>query len=74
MERRRDKSCQHPNCPRKRRPEFCHCTYCDKSFCIVHRLPETHDCDNEAGIRCKAALAKKLKEEAVPESRRLEDI
>ena len=21
-----------------------HCNYCDMCFCVVHRLPETHNC------------------------------
>lgn len=43
------------------------CSYCKKHYCLVHRLPEDHLCNNLNEIKQKQQqiLMEKLKKEAI---------
>ena len=44
-----------------------HCAYCDSNYCLAHRLPEQHTCEQQekCNITAKDLLTNKLINEAV---------
>lgn len=62
--------CQSPDCKGKAL-NFCHCNYCQKDFCLKHRLPESHTCDQMNSLREKKLdiLKKTLMNNALQEEK-----
>lgn len=62
--------CQFPDCKGKAL-DLCHCNYCQKDFCLKHRLPETHTCENINSLREKKLdlLKKNLMDNALREEK-----
>lgn len=44
-------TCSIEDCTRK--PAFIvgHCSYCDMNYCLAHRLPEQHNCNQMKKVR-----------------------
>lgn len=59
-------SCDFNNCKLKKVNIIGVCNYCHYTFCLKHRLPETHQCKQIENVKKQASelLYKKLVEEA----------
>jgi predicted nucleic acid binding AN1-type Zn finger protein len=59
--------CNVVECKRKAKPIIGHCSYCKFHFCLVHRLPEQHTCEQQEKCNntAKDLLTNKLINEAV---------
>lgn len=64
--------CCSEDCKKKAKPIIGLCNYCKNHFCLVHRLPEQHTCEQQekCNITAKDLLTNKLINEAV-KSRKL---
>lgn len=52
--------CSLKNCKLKNTTLIGNCNYCNKIFCIKHRYPESHNCENIEQVRSKIKLETKL--------------
>lgn len=59
--------CNIDDCKKKAKPIVGHCNYCDNNFCLVHRLPEQHNCEQlqRCNANAKELLTNKLNNEAI---------